>query len=148
MSLERLDHIVAGALFDFGGYLTTRDERLIASATDNAAPMADAITAFMDLRGVDRDCEPFFQWPARCSMAGDTKVPNRIRAAFEVLKDAMRDDPGYAWSWHCNIAMAAIDEGAPHDSGNAAAARFMQMCFGVDTSKPPTDATPGEAVPQ
>ena len=65
MSLERLDHIAAGVLFDFGGYLTTRDERLTASATDNAAPMADAINAFMDLRGVDRECEPFLQWPAR-----------------------------------------------------------------------------------
>ena len=137
MSIERLDHIVAGALYDFGGFLTTRDERLIASATDNAAPMADAIKEFLTLRGVDRDCAPFFQWPARCSMAGDTKVPSRIQAAFEILKNAIQDDPAYAWSWHCNIAMASIDEGAPRDSGNAAAARFMQMCFGVDTTKAP-----------
>ena len=142
MSLEQLDHIVSGVLFDFGGYLTTRDERLIASAKDNAAPMVDAISAFIKLRGVDCDCEPFFQWPARCSMAGDTKAPSRIQAAFEILKSAMRDDPSYAWSWHCNIAMASIDEGAPHDSGNAAAARFMQSCFGVDTSKPPSATAP------
>jgi hypothetical protein len=138
MSIERLDHIVAGAIYDFGGYLTSRDERIVASATDNAAPMADAVGAFLDLRGVDRDCEPFFQWPARCSMARDTKTPNRIEAAFGILQSAMRDDPSYAWSWHCNIAVSMQDEGAPHDSANAGAARFMQLCFGVDTTKPPT----------
>ncbi len=138
MSLERLDHIVSGALFDFGGYLTTRNERLTASATDNAAPVADAITAFLKLRGVDTECEPFFQWPARCSMANDTKTPNRIQAAFEILKSAMRDEPGYAWTWHCNIAVASADEGLTHAASNAAAARFMKLCFDVDTSKPPT----------
>ena len=138
MSIERLDHIAAGVLYDFGGFLTTRDERLVASATDNATPMADAVSAFLDLRGIDRDCEPFFQWPARCGMGGDTKVPTRTQEALEILKSAMRDDPAYAWSWHCNIAMASIDEGAPHDAGNAAAARFMQLCFGVDTTNAPT----------
>ena len=148
MSLEHLDNIASGVLFDFGAYLTTRDERMTVSAKDNASPMVDAIVAFLKLRGVNRDCEPFLQWYARCSMSDDTKVPNRIQAAFDILKSAMRDDPAYAWSWHCNIAMASIDEGAPHDSGNAAAARFMQMCFGVDTSKPPTATVPamGELV--
>lgn len=77
-------------------------------------------------------------------MGGDTKTPTRIQEAFAILESAMRDDAAYAWSWHCNIAMASIDEGAPHDSGNAAAARFMQQCFGVDTSKPPTATGPSE----
>lgn len=61
-----------------------------------------------------------------------------VPPAFETIKIAMHSDPGYAWAWHCNIACAAMDEGAPHDSANAAAARFMRMCFDVDTSKGPS----------
>lgn len=57
------------------------------------------------------------------------------RSAFRDLKYQMQHDESYAWSWHCNIAMAAFDEGVDHATANRAAARFMQMCFGVDTSK-------------
>lgn len=79
-----------------------------------------------------------------------------VKKAFEVIKAAMVADepekPGsYAHSWHCNIAMAcfdaikahdvtALDEDSgemsgqdAHDVGNAAATRFMKLCFGVDT---------------
>ena len=42
-----------------------------------------------------------------CQTAG----VNPIAVAFRALANAMQSDPGYAWSWHCNIAMAAFDEG-------------------------------------
>jgi hypothetical protein len=137
MSLERLDHIVAGVLLDFGDYLTMRNKPLTASA-NNSAPMAEEIKAFMELRGVDSTCEPFSQWPARCSLDGDTKTPSRIEAALEILKSEMRDDPKYAWGWHCEIAMNMLYEGILPDEANAATTRFMQSCFGVDTTKLPT----------
>lgn len=56
--------------------------------------------------------------------------------AFKVLKDALTEDEGYAWGWHCNIAMAAQDEGVDHATANKAANRFMQSCFGIDTKEP------------
>lgn len=56
-------------------------------------------------------------------------------AAMDTLRAAIKADEGYAWSWHCNIAMASFDEGLSHDAANAAAARFMKMCFDVDTSE-------------
>ena len=62
-------------------------------------------------------------------------------SAFAVVKEAMQKDPEYAWSWHCNIAMASVDEGMDHERANKAAARFMHNCFGVDTSKSPQYAT-------
>ena len=142
MSIERLDHIVSGVLFDFGGFLTTRKERLIASSTDNAAPMADAVGAFLTLRGVDQTCAPFFQWSARCSPGGSNSPCGE---ALNILKSAMRDDPGYAWSWHCNVACAMMDEGAPHDSANAAAARFMRLAFDVDTRTAPATTAADDA---
>jgi len=63
----------------------------------------------------------------------DQEVTN---AAFQVLKHAIRRDDSYAWSWHCGIAMAFVDEaGVAHATANRAAARFMQMCFDVDVTK-------------
>lgn len=50
-----------------------------------------------------------------------------IPEAMKIVIEAMRVDPDYAWSWHCNIAMAAYDEGVSHYAANAAAARFLAM---------------------
>ena len=52
------------------------------------------------------------------------------------LTEALRDDPSYAWSWHCNIAMSAYDEGVEHKKANEIASRFMQLAFGVSTKLP------------
>jgi len=55
--------------------------------------------------------------------------------AFADLKNSMQKDHSYAWSWHCNIAMSAFDEGVDHSTANKIAARFMKLCFDVDTSQ-------------
>lgn len=47
-----IDNVVSGVLYDFMGWLTT---------TNDAAPAADAVKEFCELRGVE-DCEPFMQW--------------------------------------------------------------------------------------
>ncbi len=74
-------------------------------------------------------------------------MSNAIKNAVKVLADAMKDS-GYAHSWHCNIAMSVYDElnskpwisltdGAiseRHKIANAAASRFMKLCFDVDTN--------------
>jgi len=57
-----------------------------------------------------------------------------VAHSFNVVKAAMQADSSYAWSWHCNIAMAMFDEGVPHETANRGAVRFMQMAFDVDTS--------------
>ena len=70
-----------------------------------------------------------------------------IEIAFKTLKKAMRDDPDYAHSWHCNIAMMCydsiraaenmVDDDLAHEDalkvGNDAASRFMKLCFDVNT---------------
>ena len=55
------------------------------------------------------------------------------KEAMDRLKFAMKDDPSYAWSWHCNIAMVAYDAGADSNSSNLRAANFMHNIFDVDT---------------
>lgn len=101
---------------------------------DNVAELREAITCL------------FLKLPA--SIANDVKakveaVIGDVPVAFAVLRDAMQRDFEYAWSWHCNIAMAMVDESNTpenqrylnHTFCNAAAARFMRLCFDVDTSQ-------------
>lgn len=54
---------------------------------------------------------------------------------LEDLREAMKSDDGLAWSWHCNIAMLAVDSGADHKEANIRTSKFMTDMFGVDTSK-------------
>lgn len=59
--------------------------------------------------------------------------------AMNTIRKAMSEDFGYAWAWHCNIAVAAQDEGMEHEASNRAAARFMRLAFGIDTSDEAAD---------
>lgn len=62
-------------------------------------------------------------------------MSEEITKALETLRKSMVDDPEYAWSWHCNVAMSSYDEGLSHQKANKAAARFMNKCFGINTTK-------------
>lgn len=89
MKPERLNQIVAGVLFDFGGYLTTRKKRLIASAADDAAPMADVIREFLVTRGVDISGDPDFDWPALYSRPRRIEITDTQR--FDWLAERLED---------------------------------------------------------
>lgn len=101
------------------------------------APMRMAVEqAYRQLAGKDSDFL-FSGWGGNLYEIERAVVENRlpdslkdVPHAFEAIKTAIHMDAGYAWVWHCNIAVCMQDEGAPYDSANAAAARFMQMCFG------------------
>ena len=54
--------VIAGALFDFMGWLTTRKERLILSSTDNASPAVESITEFAKMRGLSLDDARVQDW--------------------------------------------------------------------------------------
>lgn len=69
-----------------------------------------------------------------------------IKEHFDALKRAMQNDPSYAWAWHCNIAMMTQDAGCDHSIAQDGAARFMKLCFDVDTSKGPGQQEPPEYV--
>jgi hypothetical protein len=44
--------VIAGALFDFMGWLTSRKERLVLSSSDEASPAVEAISNFAKMRGL------------------------------------------------------------------------------------------------
>lgn len=58
-----------------------------------------------------------------------------IASAVAVLTHAIQTDPELAWAWHCNVAMAQVDEGRTHTQANHAAARFMRAAFGIDITQ-------------
>jgi len=64
--------------------------------------------------------------------------------AYRALTRAMRDDPDYAHSWQCNIAMPILD-GAKgkltHAEANEIADNLMRHLFEVKKPNEPSSAT-------
>jgi hypothetical protein len=56
--------VVAGALFDFMGWLTSRQRRLTLSSTDEAGPAVEAITEFAKMRGLRLEDAQVEHWQA------------------------------------------------------------------------------------
>lgn len=104
---------------------------------------------------------------AGCNIANDPLKPKPtgsvdVPICMQVLEHAMRTDPEFAWTWHCGIAMAYVDQceaqwkrtsakSAPedvrrqaHKVANEAAARFMRSAFNVDTSAEVAKLFPAE----
>jgi hypothetical protein len=91
--------------------------------------------------------------PFRCSNCTTSPaqpaptVREPVPAAIKTVVEAMQADPDYAWGWHCNIAMAFVDAGGDHYTGNQGAARFMKMLADVEPAHelptpPPPAAQP------
>lgn len=59
---ETRQAIIAGALFDFMGWLTSRKERLVLSSADEASPAVDAIRDFAKMRGLSLDDAKVQDW--------------------------------------------------------------------------------------
>jgi hypothetical protein len=64
---------------------------------------------------------------------GWRSIPAKV--AFKAIGSAMKEDPEFAWCWHSNIAMVAVDAGAKPIEANQQAADFMLRAFGVDVRK-------------
>lgn len=54
--------VIAGALFDFMGWLTSRNERLVLSSADNAGPAVEVIKEFAKMRGLSLDDARVQDW--------------------------------------------------------------------------------------
>lgn len=52
--------------------------------------------------------------------------------AMKVVTEALKADPDYAWSWHCNITMAQVDEGNDHAIAEHGSMRFLGLLCGED----------------
>jgi len=78
----RLQSIVSGALFDLMGLLTTRDQRITLSGSDDAGCAVEALQAFAKLRNFSLDEADVAGWRAALS-AVSTLVAAEPSAKFE-----------------------------------------------------------------
>ena len=80
------DSVIAGALFDFMGWLTSRKERIVLSSADEASPAVDAISDFAKMRGLSLDDAKVQDWnttPPQRTWVGLT-LDERIELAKDV----------------------------------------------------------------
>jgi hypothetical protein len=76
--------VIAGGLFDFMGWLTSRPRRIMLSSADDASPAVDAIKDFAKMRGLSLDDARVQDWQ------DNTTPPNVATplAAQQALSDA------------------------------------------------------------
>ena len=96
----------------------------------------ETMTDEYDDSAVGLEIEAIHALRAALSAPATAPEPSTEVAVGKLCK-SLREDLDYAWTWHCNIAMAAFDAGCPHDVANEGAARFMQLLAGVDTREHP-----------
>jgi len=77
--------VIAGALFDFMGWLTCRKERLVLSSVDDASPAVVAITEFAKMRGLSLDDARVQDWQ-------DYTTPPAAQRPWVGLTEAERID--------------------------------------------------------
>jgi len=75
---ETQQAVIAGALFDFLGWLTSRKERLVLSGANEAGPAVEAITAFSKMRGLSLDDARVQDWHTTPSAAQPEPVSMRM----------------------------------------------------------------------
>lgn len=77
--ISGLPAVIAGALFDFAGFLTTRKESMSVGASEMASPMAEAIKEFAKLRELPIDDAAVLSWQEWLRAAPDTpQVVGRV----------------------------------------------------------------------
>lgn len=62
------EEIIAGVLFDFMGWLTSREKRIVLSSADFASPAVEAIREFAQMRGLDISKAAVRDWQARAAL--------------------------------------------------------------------------------
>lgn len=59
-----------------------------------------------------------------------------LEMCFNVIRDAIQNDPEYAWGWQSNLAVGMMDAtGVDHFTANRSAALIMYQVFGVDITQ-------------
>jgi hypothetical protein len=91
--------VIAGALFDFMGWLTSRNERLVLSSADHAGPAVEVITEFAKMRGLSLDGARVQDWQ-------DTTPPAQPSVPDAIHHTDLSEHPQYIQGWNdCRAEM-------------------------------------------
>lgn len=104
---DGLPMLISGAVFDFAGYLTTRDKVIEVGATANASPIADLVKEWAELRGLSIVDAAVLSWqymlaaaPAQGQQVGqhpDDAAVDRFAAAMKAKLARSREKGRHGW---------------------------------------------------
>lgn len=99
IELHVLHSHIAGVLFDFMGWLTSREKRLTLSSTDEAGPAVEAITTFAKMRGLRLEDAQVEHWQAILTTppAAPVQEPVKLRRG-DVLRCIETDELCTVWA--------------------------------------------------
>ena len=97
IELHVLHSHIAGALFDFMGWLTSREKRLTLSSTDEAGPAVEAITEFAKMRGLSLQDAQVEHWQAILT------TPPAAQREWQGLTEQERDDLALLCGSHATV---------------------------------------------
>lgn len=80
---KQLHAIISGAIFDFAGFLTTREKVIEIGSSANAAPVADLVSEWLEKRGVSMDDAMVQTWSESLYPKATPNSVEQIRTAFE-----------------------------------------------------------------
>ena len=78
--------VIAGALFDFMGWLTSRPKRIMLGSSDEASPAVDAIKDFAKMRGLSLDDARVQNWQAALAQP-EEKPLHPVHIGVDVTKE-------------------------------------------------------------
>ena len=78
--------IIAGALFDFMGWLTSRPKRIMLSSVDDASPAVDAIKDFAKMRGLSLDDAQVETWQEALAQPEQEPVAWAVQACSKMWR--------------------------------------------------------------
>lgn len=81
-----------------------------------------------------KDANMFYRWANTIESEVKALRNGEHEPVISALTKQLNQDEDYLWSWHCNIAMAAYDEGLSHSAANRAASRFLSA-LGCNSEK-------------
>jgi hypothetical protein len=95
---DGLPLVIAGAIFDFAGFLTTREKVIRVGSTANASPIADLVKEWASKRGLSLDDAAVLSWQEWLAPQPASECPHGVddgacKECYEDAKDAAR----YRW---------------------------------------------------
>jgi hypothetical protein len=91
--------VIAGALFDFMGWLTSRPKRIMLSSADDASPAVDAIRDFAKMRGLSLDDAQVQSWQEALTDSALDRMAENARELgldYEPVQEPVGPEPfGY-----------------------------------------------------
>ena len=86
--------VIAGVLFDFMAWLTSRPKRIMLSSADDASPAVDAIRDFAKMRGLSLDDAKVQDWQEALAQTEQCQCPN-CKVILHSSDCAVHSGPAY-----------------------------------------------------